>query len=252
MGYAADDDSWGTAMTGFYRPPDFSFSRISLGDRDCPIVISVQRPRIALIESFLDAQECAALIEWGADRLEPATVFDLEHGRVELSSQRTSWHAKVARAQSAVVWAIETRTARLVGLPDRHGERIDVIRYQEGQAYRPHWDWFDPDSSGGKNRIAAFGQRVATVILYLNDGFDGGSTVFSRIGLTVRPRKGSALFFCNVDDKGQVSRLTLHEGAPVLAGEKWIATRWFCNQAQTGVATVGDGSSQADAGNGAI
>ena len=239
-------------MTGFYRPPDFSFSRISLGDRDCPIVISVQRPRIALIESFLDAQECAALIEWGVDRLEPATVFDPELGRVELSSQRTGWHAKVARAYSPVVRMVETRTSRLVGLPDSHGELIDVIRYQIGQAYRPHWDWFAPESSGGEQRIQRSGQRVTTVIMYLNDDLEGGATVFSRIGLTVRPRKGSALFFCNVDDQGRVSRLTLHEGAPVLAGEKWIATRWFCDRAQTQAGSDRQGPFQDGAGNAAM
>jgi prolyl 4-hydroxylase len=219
-------------MTFVYRPPSFSGNNLDLGDRVVKLVFSMRRPQVALIGAFLDDDECAALIECGADRLEPATVFELSDGSKTISSFRTSWHAKLERAKDTVVSRIEARTSRLAGLPDSHGELIEVIRYQEGQTYRPHWDWFDPETDGGSRRIAAFGQRVATVILYLNDGFEGGSTVLSRIGLDVRPQKGSALFFCNVDEMGQGNRRTLHAGAPVLSGEKWIATRWFASRPQ--------------------
>lgn len=239
-------------MTVDYHPPVFSGNRVDLGDRSGAIVFSMQRPRIALIDAFLDDEECAALIECGADRLEPATVFELSDGSRKVSTYRTSWHAKAERAKDRMVSRIEARTSRLAGLPNCHGELIEVIRYQQGQMYRPHWDWFDPETEGGRSRIAALGQRVATVILYLNDGFEGGSTVLSRIGLDVRPKKGSALFFCNVDETGHVNRWTLHAGAPILAGEKWIATRWFGSQPQTGDAPAGSQPFQAETGKGAM
>lgn len=233
-----------------YHPPDFIGNTFDLGDRIGRLAFSLRRPRVAVVEDFLDDEECEALIESAADRLAPATVHNRD-GSTQLSSYRSSWNAKIERSKNAIIGRIETRAAKLAATPDSHGELIEVIRYRQGQQYRPHCDWFDQQSTGGKARIAEFGQRIATVIMYLNDGFVGGSTFFSRIGLDVRPRKGAALYFSNLDESGQGDWRTLHEGEPVLEGEKMIATRWFSSQPQKNLRP--DASSpHAEAGNGVM
>ncbi len=71
------------------------------------------------------------------------------------------------------------------------------------------------------------GQRVATLVMYLNDVEAGGSTVFPEVGLDVLPRRGHAVYFAYTTEEGQLDKRSLHGGSPVSAGEKWIATKWF-------------------------
>ena len=109
-------------------------------------------------------------------------------------------------------------------------EPVEVIRYEPGQLYRPHYDWFDAATPGGRTRIESMGQRLATVLIYLSDVAEGGSTLFPVLGLDVRPARGRALFFSNVDDRGETDRRVLHGGAPVVTGCKQIATCWFSSR----------------------
>jgi hypothetical protein len=51
-----------------------------------------------------------------------------------------------------------------------------------------------------------------TLMVYLNDNFDGGETRFPGLGLVVRPRSGMALIFPH--------RLR-HEGLPIIRGVKY-------------------------------
>ena len=71
------------------------------------------------------------------------------------------------------------------------------------------------------------GQRIATLIMYLNDVESGGSTIFPDIGLDVLPHKGNAVFFAYSSERGELDNRTLHGGSPVSGGEKWIATKWI-------------------------
>jgi prolyl 4-hydroxylase len=66
---------------------------------------------------------------------------------------------------------------------------------------------------------------VATVVIYLNEPEGGGATTFPDVGLEVAPWRGNALFFSY--DRAHASTRTLHGGAPVTAGAKWVATKWL-------------------------
>lgn len=54
-----------------------------------------------------------------------------------------------------------------------NGEDIQVLRYEHGQKYDPHYDYF-----ADKVNIARGGHRIATVLMYLTDVTKGGETVF--------------------------------------------------------------------------
>ena len=69
------------------------------------------------------------------------------------------------------------------------------------------------------------GQRVATVVMYLNEPDGGGATVFPDAGFECLPVRGNAVFFNY--GRAHPSSRSLHAGAPVLSGEKWIATKWL-------------------------
>ena len=110
-------------------------------------------------------------------------------------------------------------------------EPIQILHYMPGAEYKPHWDYFDPAHPGNEKVLATGGQRVATLVMYLNGVESGGSTVFPEVGIDVLPRKGNAVYFAYATEDGQLDRRTLHGGSPVIAGEKWIATKWLRERA---------------------
>lgn len=102
-----------------------------------------------------------------------------------------------------------------------------TLHYGIGGEYKPHYDYFDPSTPGGLYHYNRGGQRVASFIVYLNTPEAGGETVFPKAKLRVKPEKGKALLFYNVDPEGKEDPMSFHGGAPVIAGEKWIITRWL-------------------------
>lgn len=215
-----------------YQAPALDGNTIDLGDRECRLLLHLRQPRIAVVEGFLDDAEIAALLTAAEPRLQPATVFRLSDGERVQSAYRTGSHIKLEYAESPLVCAIEARTAQLAGCTDVQGERLEVVCYEVGQLYRPHQDWFNPSTAGGLARIQERGQRIATVVMYLNDVSAGGATVFTQLGLTIPARRGCALFFSNIDEQGEPDPRVQHSGAPVEAGHKFIVTRWFNDQPQ--------------------
>ncbi|MEO7009222.1 MAG: 2OG-Fe(II) oxygenase, partial [Caldimonas sp.] len=128
------------------------------------------------------------------------------------------------RGENPVVERIEARIARLLDWPLDHGEGLQVLHYPPGAEYKPHYDYFDPAQPGTAALLRRGGQRVASLICYLSTPERGGATVFPDIGFEVAPVKGNAVFFSY--DRPHAETRTLHGGAPVTAGEKWVATKW--------------------------
>jgi prolyl 4-hydroxylase len=125
-----------------------------------------------------------------------------------------------------VVHCLNLRLAAAAGLPAENGEMLSILRYEPGQEYRPHFDFLGATS----DPIAQFesaGQRVRTLLVYLNDDFDGGETEFSTNGLKVKGETGDGILFHNVDDAGQADLSSRHAGLPVTRGAKWLASKWF-------------------------
>lgn len=70
-------------------------------------------------------------------------------------------------------------------------------------------------------------QRVLTMLVWLNDGYEGGETFFATPGLSLRAAKGDAILFRNAGADGRRDPDSTHAGRPVTAGEKLIASRWI-------------------------
>lgn len=68
--------------------------------------------------------------------------------------------------------------------------KLKVGRYYTTQKYANHWDAFDLTTEDGRRFAQNGGQRVCTVLVYLNDVTVGGCTNFPRINLRVQPKKG--------------------------------------------------------------
>jgi prolyl 4-hydroxylase len=142
-----------------------------------------------------------------------------------VNPDRTSNGMFFSRGESELLRRIEERIGRLVNWPVENGEGIQVLNYKPGAEYRPHYDYFDPAEPGTPTILRRGGQRVATLVMYLNNPEKGGGTTFPDAGIEVSPQKGNAVFFSY--PRPQPDSLTLHGGAAVVEGEKWIATKWL-------------------------
>lgn len=198
---------------------------LDLGDRVVLVLAQMQSPRMAVFGQFLSDEECDALIDAARPRMQRSLTVQTVTGGEELNADRTSNGMFFRRGESEVVARVEARIARLLNWPVENGEGLQVLQYRPGAEYKPHYDYFDPSEPGTANIVRRGGQRVATVVMYLNDPVRGGGTTFPDVGLEVAPQRGNAVYFAY--DRPHPATRTLHGGAPVLEGEKWVATKWL-------------------------
>lgn len=200
---------------------------LPLSDKPVSVAFRLQQPDIVLVNDFLSEEECEALICSALDNMAPSTVANLERGTREPHAARSSSGTHLAIAATPAIAAIEQRLASLVGIPEAHGEALQVLHYLPGQEYQPHFDFFPELHAGSQAFLASGGQRIITLIMYLNHVEAGGETIFPNLRLSIQPRKGCLLYFSYSNAQGQLDAATLHGGAPVTRGEKWIATKWI-------------------------
>jgi prolyl 4-hydroxylase len=199
---------------------------VTLDGQQIQVAMRVTAPDVVLLDNFMTHEECDAFCELSKSTLVKSTVVDDATGASVGHEHRTSMGTYFTLGQNDLVKKIEARIAEVTGTPVPNGEGIQILNYVGGGEYRPHFDYF-PDTIGGRVHTAKSGQRTITVIMYLNEVKAGGATVLPSINLSVYPKKGSALYFSYLNSKGQVDPSTLHGGAPVIQGEKWIATKWI-------------------------
>ena len=217
----------GATTTRHLPDLDLSLSprQIDAGDRMVDVIASLNQPRVVVLGNLLSAEECDALIESARPQLARSLTVATKTGGEELNPDRTSSGTFFARGQTPEVARIEARIARLLNWPIENGEGLQVLHYRPGAEYKPHYDYFDPDEPGTATILQRGGQRLATLVMYLSEPARGGGTTFPDAGLEVAPVRGNAVFFSY--DRPHPSTRSLHGGAPVIEGDKWVATKWL-------------------------
>eukprot|EP00930_Biecheleria_cincta_P020961 TRINITY_DN15633_c0_g1_i3.p1 TRINITY_DN15633_c0_g1~~TRINITY_DN15633_c0_g1_i3.p1 ORF type:complete len:358 (+),score=72.40 TRINITY_DN15633_c0_g1_i3:76-1149(+) len=201
-------------------------------------------PRAFIVDDFLSAEECEGLKQHALPHLEHAKTINMQTGQYQDDKVRTNsqmYVNKTSHFEDPLISSIVERLHVLARVPFGHAEQLQVGRYQQGQFYQPH---FDSEPRQNVN-------RVATVIMYLEEPDAGGETVFPKRrscggqafqeccakrdelvvgeghGFWVAGKKGQAVLFYSHDLDGKQNPYSLHGSCPVLAGEKWIAQQWF-------------------------
>lgn len=194
---------------------------------ECRPEVLSEDPRIAVLRNLFTPTECQHLIALSAPHLSPSQVVS-EEGKNVKHAMRTSWEMRFEpEYKDMLVWIYERRLARLSNTRPAQGEPLLILRYEPGQEYRTHVDYFDPALAGQKKVIEETGQRILTMLTYLSDVTAGGGTEFPKLGIRVDPEPGMTLAFYNVTGDGQPDPRTKHAGLPVEQGTKWLATRWI-------------------------
>jgi prolyl 4-hydroxylase len=186
--------------------------------------MAMRNPRVVVFGGLLSDDECDGLIELARSRLTRSETVQTETGGSEVNEARTSQGMFFQRGENELCGRLEARFAALMGWPLDNGEGIQILHYGPGAEYKPHYDYFDPAQPGTPTILKRGGQRVASLVCYLNTPKNGGATVFPDVALDVAAVRGNAVFFSY--DRAHPSSKSLHGGAPVIEGEKWVATKW--------------------------
>lgn len=197
-----------------------------------------ESPQVEVIRGLLTADECTYVMARGAPYLQRAQVGGVD-GAPMLTQIRTNDAMVFAYVETdVVIQSIDSLVARVLACPAENGEQFALLRYRPGQAYAPHCDWIDPATPGKDREVAESGQRIATLLVYLNDEFRGGETHFVRLNWSFKGRRGDALLWRNVKPDGSIDPMTLHAGLAPTAGEKWLLSKWMRDKPQVTTCSV--------------
>ena len=188
-------------------------------------------PKVHAVPGFASGEICDWLIDRAKGRLHAALVFDGFEKNQTGHRSNSSFGVDIVDA-GVVTQLLRFRIMGATGLSVTHMEPPNILHYAVGEEYVPHHDclYAVANQAGRKD-----GDRRATFLLYLNDGYDGGELEFPRTGLRHKGRKGDAVIFANMVD-GEPDPLALHAGLPVTGGEKWLFSQWIWDRPFVGQA----------------
>lgn len=164
-------------------------------------------------------------------RFKRATVQNYKTGELETANYRISKTAWLRRDEDFNIEKIYQRVGDVTGLNMETSEELQVSNYGIGGHYEPHFDFARREEKNAFTSLGT-GNRIATWLFYVNDVELGGATVFPDLGLSLWPKKGSAVFWYNLFKNGEGDVRTRHAACPVLAGTKWVSNFWIHERGQ--------------------
>ncbi|XP_046867157.1 prolyl 4-hydroxylase subunit alpha-1-like isoform X5 [Drosophila willistoni] len=187
-------------------------------------------PYMVLYHDVISPNEIAELQEMAKPELKRATVYNSTKNTNQFVKTRT---AKVAWFLDTFNQLTERLNQRIMDMTNfvlNGSEMLQVMNYGLGGYYVKHFDYFNTTTNPHISQIN--GDRIATVLFYLNDVEQGGATVFPEIKKAVFPKRGSAIMWYNLKDDGEGNRDTLHAACPVIVGSKWVCNKWIREREQ--------------------
>lgn len=208
------------------KPNHQALSQVRLTRPDTGIharKLVTEKLQLYILDDFLNDAECDALVEIINPTLRPSTVT------IESTDKyfRTSRTSDLSLIMHPAVQALDEKIARALGIRVPYSEGIQAQRYEVGQEFKQHTDFFEPGTDEHAEFGGSRGNRTWTFMIYLNDVPKGGGTRFFAVDRILNPRKGRAVAWNNLYPDGTVNRDTIHAGLPVEDGHKIVITKWF-------------------------
>lgn len=200
-------------------PGESSVSRLtSLGMQRVPT------PKLELLQlrGFLSPEHCAALVDLIDANRRPSTIADANSDKYFRTSETCD-----LSAEEPVVAELEAKLVALNGIDPAQGEPVQGQRYAEGQEFKAHTDYFEPNGADYGKYCSVAGQRTWTFMVYLNEPDAGGATRFKTIGKSFQPETGKLVCWNNRRPDLRPNPNTLHHGMPVRKGTKYVITKWY-------------------------
>jgi len=207
-------------------PPNFDVAKVKPVHANAP-------PFLYVLSGFMSPEECQHFLQISKDRFERSSVTGVS-GQQGQDNVRTSYSCLLGESETPIVRAVEERAARVCGVDVSHIEALQIVRYHPGQKYDAHHDYF---------HYPLDNQRYITLLVYLNDDFEGGATRFvhSSVNKAVQPVAGDAAFWYNSVHAGNGSHAVKclteseHQGTPPTSGVKYAVNIWVRQKPFRGV-----------------
>lgn len=195
-----------------------------------PPVQICDAPRVWTAEKFTTPELCEWLVSRAGDRFKPALMRDATTGVAEALDSRTcSDFAFDVLDGGIVMLLLRIKISNTISIPVPHMEPPQIFHYAIGEEIKAHHDFlFDGETAYGPDGTYT-GDRLATFLLYLNDGYEGGELEFPYAKLRYKGRTGDGIFFASHRDK-KPDPASLHGATAVTRGEKFILSQWIHNQ----------------------
>jgi prolyl 4-hydroxylase len=171
-------------------------------------------------DNLITENDCDEIIKMAESQFRQATTLGVNNGH-RIADYTWIYRNTPIANKFLKIANIET------GLPIENMEDLHIVRYNVGGQYKDHHDFFHPGESYYDREVLRGGQRVKSVIFYLNDDFEGGETDFPKMGITVKPVKCKTIIWDNINEDGTLDYDSIHAGLPVTNGVKYIATIWI-------------------------
>lgn len=179
-----------------------------------------------IIENILSKNQCQQLIDYAKDKLVESEIVGGNNKAIRNSMQ--CWISKY----NPLILDFVNQISEMVDIPFDNAEDLQIVRYLPGQYYNEHHDSCCDEDSKCYQFTKRGGQRKLTVLIYLNNNFEGGYTLFKNLGIQIRGNIGDAIIFYPLSaDSNKCHPLALHAGTSVTQGEKWIANLWYRERA---------------------
>lgn len=185
--------------------------------------IQVEGLQLFVLDDFMTKSECDAIIAQMKKDLRPSTITT----GTDYAAFRTSTTCDLGHQSSKIVEKIDKKIARTLGVRLSWSEVIQGQKYEVGQEFKAHTDYFEPGSPEFRKFAGDMGQRTWTFMVYLNETPKGGATYFTKADKMFYPKRGRAVIWNNLKPDGSPNPLTIHHGMPVEEGSKMIITKWF-------------------------
>jgi prolyl 4-hydroxylase len=182
------------------------------------------------IYNLLTPEECNEIIQFAKDKgMHESDVlsYGTDSGTAVNNDYRKSKTAWLQDDDHPLCMRLAQYSEQITTIPRENQEMLQVAHYEPNGKFNEHFDACAYDNKDYCDKMNNYsGQRRSTLLIYLNDDFEGGETEFVQIGLKIKPEKGKGILFWNVDEDENIIEKSKHRGNPVLKGEKWICTKW--------------------------
>ncbi len=209
-------------------------TKTSEGDLNITLNVLCDSPKTLSVPNFLSDAEAEHIIDVGKYMGLKRSTVGSEALHIADRTSETTW---LVREMSPIIDDIHARIADVARIDARliysntSSESLQLVHYNEGQLYKPHWDY------DTENQFYWPNLRFLTFLNYLNDVKEGGNTSFPRCARRCadskryfggNPGKGNSVFFYGLLEDGNVDENSLHYAEPPLNGsEKWMSNLWI-------------------------
>ena len=186
--------------------------------------------KVYIIDNFMTQDECNKIIDGSQGNMTPSTLTRASDDPDYRNSETCYFNGTPIQTH------VNKKICDAMGINNNMSEPCQIQHYKLGNQFKEHHDFFhggDEFEEFAGDASSYQGQRTWTFMVFLNNVKKGGETEFISLNnLHVTPKKGTAVVWNSLNGDGTTNDRTLHQGKPILGGEKYIITKWFRERVQ--------------------